>query len=282
MAPRSRRPDAAKLGHRIWDHLRDRAENLPGEFTPDARDDVTGWLWEGAVASVIREAIPGIADSDLRRAREYLSASGMVVNVGGYQRGGGQPRWFIRSSWYQGPGGHVHVIPAHRSGQPAAPAASQPAAGSEPGELARQPRQDLVKALQSLIQQVSGLQSDNDRLRVDNDRLRVDNDRLRLDNDRLSTEIERIRARMREAGGEIARRAGQLLADTEDQRPPAPGPSSLKLHCVPGPPALHPGAVRRSAAALRRHPRIRAMTSGLYLRAGTGDGVQPGLFSRNR
>jgi len=250
MATRTRSPDAAKLGHRIWDHLRDRAENLPGEFTPDARDDVTGWWWEGAVASVIREAIPGIADRDLRRAREYLTASGMVVNVGGYQRGGGQPRWFIRSSWHQGPGGHVHVIPTHRPGQPAAPAASQPAAGSEPGELARQPRQDIIKALQSLIQQVSGLQSDNDRLRGDNDRLRVDNDRL-------STEIERIRARMREAGGEIARRAGQLLADTEDQRPPASEPSSLKLHFVPGPPALHPGAVRCSAAALRRHPRLR-------------------------
>ena len=72
MAPRSRGPDAAKLGHRIWDHLRDRAEHPPGEFTPDAREDVTGWLWEGAVVSVIREAIPGIADSDLRRAREYL------------------------------------------------------------------------------------------------------------------------------------------------------------------------------------------------------------------
>ena len=144
----------------------------------------------------------------------------------------------------------MHVVPAHWPGQPAAPAASQPAAGSEPGELARQPRQDLVKALQSLVRQVSGLQSDNDRLRGDNDRLRVDNDRL-------STEIERIRARMREAVGEIARRASQLLADAEDQRPPAPGPSSLKLHCGPGPPALHPGAVRCSAAALRRHPRLR-------------------------
>ena len=55
-----------------------------------------------------------------------------------------------------------------------------------------------MKALQSLIQQVSGLQSDNDRLRVDNDR--------------LSTEIERIRALMREAGGEIARRAGRASA----------------------------------------------------------------------
>src|SRR6266568_3694282 len=137
MAPRSRRQDAAELDHRIWDHLRGRAENLPGEFTPDTRDDVTGWLWEGAVASLIREAIPGITDSDLRRAREYLNASGMVVNVRGHQRGAGPPQWFIRSSWHQGPGGHVHVVPAHRPGQPAAPAASQPAADNEPEELAR-------------------------------------------------------------------------------------------------------------------------------------------------
>src|SRR6266581_1724557 len=108
MAPRTRRPDAAKLGHRIWDHLRDRAENMPGEFTPDARDDVTGWLWEGAVASVIREAIPGIAASDLRRAREYLSASGMVVNVGGCQRGGGQPTR----------GTCTPAAPGHREGAP--------------------------------------------------------------------------------------------------------------------------------------------------------------------
>src|SRR6266702_1272564 len=67
MAPRSRRQDAAELGHRIWDHLRGRAENLPGEFTPDICDDVTGWLWEGAVASLIREAIPGITDNDRLR-----------------------------------------------------------------------------------------------------------------------------------------------------------------------------------------------------------------------
>jgi septal ring factor EnvC (AmiA/AmiB activator) len=119
--------------------------------------------------------------------------------------------------------------------------ASQPAADTEPEELARQPRQDIVKALQSLIQQVSGLQSDNDRLRVDNDR--------------LSTEIERIRALMREAGGEIARRASRLLADTEDQRPPTSEPSSLKLHFVPGPPAPRRGPpFRRGPPAASSHP----------------------------
>lgn len=233
MAPRSRRPDAAELGHRIWDHLRGRAENLPGEFTPDTRDDVTGWLWEGAVASLIREAIPGITDSDLRRAREYLNASGMVVNVRGHQRGAGPPQWFIRSSWHQGPGGHVHVVATHRPGQPAAPAASQPAAGNERKELAGQSRQDIANTLESLIQQVSDLQSDNDRLRGDNDRLHA--------------EIKRIRALARDAGQEIARRASQLLADAENQRPPTSQP--LELH-------FRAGALFRVALGARHGARV--------------------------
>jgi hypothetical protein len=237
MAPRSRRPDTAELGHRIWDYLRGQAENLPGEFRPDTRDDITGWLWEGAVASLIREAIPGITDSELRRAREYLNASGMVVNVRGHQRGAGSPQWFIRSSWHQGPGGHVHVVATHQPGQPTAPAASQPAAGNEREELAGPPRQDIANTLESLIQQVSDLQSDNDRLRGDNDRLHA--------------EIERIRALARDAGREIARRASQMLADAEDRRPPTSQPSPLELLFVPGRcSAPHPGApgVRASRA----------------------------------
>jgi hypothetical protein len=201
MAPYSRKPDAAELGHRIWDHVRSRAGDLPGEFTPDTRDDVTGWLWEGPLATLIREAIPGVADTDLRRVREYLNACGMVVNVRGNQRGG-QPQWFIRGHWHQGPGGHVHVVTTPRPSQPPAPPASQPAPGKQPEELARQPGQDIVQALQSLAQQVSELQADNDRLRADNDR--------------LNAEIKRIRAFMRQAGEKIARQASQLLADTGD------------------------------------------------------------------
>ncbi len=96
MAPHTRRPDAAGLGRRIWDHARSRASGAPDEFTPETRDDVPGWLWEGPFATLIREAIPGITDPDLRRAREYLNACGMVVNVRANQRGE-PPQWFIRA-----------------------------------------------------------------------------------------------------------------------------------------------------------------------------------------
>lgn len=174
---------------------------MPEEFTPDTRDDVTGWLWEGPFATLIRDAIPGIAETDLRRAREYLNACGMVVNVRGNQRGG-QPQWFIRAYWHQGPGGHVHVVTTARPGQPAAPPASESALGRQTEELAHQPGQDIVAALQSLAHQVAELQADNDRLRGDNDR--------------LSAEVERIRALMRQVGGAIARVASQLLAGSGD------------------------------------------------------------------
>jgi hypothetical protein len=201
MAPHSRRPDAAGLGRRIWEHVRDRAGGMPKEFRPDTRDEVPGWLWEGPFASLIREAIPGIGDPDLRRAREYLNACGMVVNARGDQRGG-QPQWFIRARWHQGPGGHVHVVTTARPGQPAAPPAGEPAPGGQAEELAPQPGQDIVAALQSLARQVAELQAENDRLRGDNDR--------------LSAEVERIRALMRRVGGAIARQASQLLAGTGD------------------------------------------------------------------
>lgn len=174
---------------------------MPEQFTPGTRDDVTGWLWEGSLATLIREAVPGIADADLRRAREYLNTCGMVVNVRANQRGA-QPRWFIRAHWHQGPGGHVHVVTTARPSQLAAPPVSQPVPGGQTEELAYQPGQDIVAALQSLVRQVSQLQADNDRLRDDNDQLRV--------------EVERIRALVRQIGGAIARQASELLTGTGD------------------------------------------------------------------
>jgi outer membrane murein-binding lipoprotein Lpp len=94
----------------------------------------------------------------------------MVVNVRAGQRGA-QPQWFIRACWYQGPGGHVHVVTPARPGQAAAPAASQSVPGGPSETPAHQPGQDIAAALQSLAQHVSELQADNDRLREDYDQL---------------------------------------------------------------------------------------------------------------
>jgi hypothetical protein len=185
----------------VWNHVRSRAGDMPAQFTPETPDDVTGWLWEGPFATLIREAVPGIAGTDLRRPREYLNACGMVVNVRAGQRGV-QPQWFIRACWHQGPGGHVHVVTTARPGKVAVPAASQPVAGGQSETPARQPGQEIVAALQSLAQQVSELQADNDRLREDYDR--------------LSAEVARIRALMRQVGGAIAEKASQLLAGAGD------------------------------------------------------------------
>jgi len=92
---------------------------------------------------------------------------------------GAQPQWFIRAHWHQGPGGHLHMVTTPRPGQPAAPPASQPPAAGPSEELAHQPGQDIVAALQSLAQQVADLQADNDRLRADNDRLSAEVRHLR-------------------------------------------------------------------------------------------------------
>ena len=180
--------------------MRSRASNAPEEFRPDTRDDVTGWLWEGPFAALIREAILGITDADLRRAREYLSASGMVVNVRGNQRDA-QPQWFIRDHWHQGRGGHVHVVTTARPSQLATPP-GKPAPAGQADKLVHRPRQDIMAAVESLAEQVSQLQAENDRLRQENERLR--------------TEVEQIRALARQSGKAIARQASQLLAGIGD------------------------------------------------------------------
>jgi hypothetical protein len=178
--------------------VRSRADGAPDQYTPDTHDDISGWLWEGPFAVLIREAIPDITDADLRRTREYLNASGMVVNVRGNQTDA-PPHWFIRSHWHQGQGGHVHVVTAARPSPPAAPPTVKPASAEQLEQPVLPPRQDIVAALQALAQQVSQLQADNERLRDDNDR--------------LSGEVERMRTVMRQIGRAITRQAGQLLDD---------------------------------------------------------------------
>lgn len=200
MAPRSGKPDAAGLGRRVWEHVQSRAREAPEEFRPHTREEVTGWLWEGPFAALIRQALPGITDADVRRARDYLNASGMVVNVRGAEPDA-QPQWFIRAGWHQRQGGHVHVVGPARPSRPPTPPAAKPGPGGRPGEPAHQLGRDIVAALESLAGQVAQLQADNDRLREENAQ--------------LAAEAGRIRALARQAGGAIARQASQLLAGTE-------------------------------------------------------------------
>ena len=176
MAARSRRPEAADLGHRIREHLHGRAEERPGEFRPLLMMSPARRL-DGVLASMIREAVPGISYSDLRRAREYLNASGMVVNMGGDQRGAGPPQWFIAPA-ASGTGRPRPRGTPPPADLPAVSAPDQPAAGNQPTDPGVQPGQDIAQALQALARQVSQLQADNDRLHQDNDRLHQDNDRL--------------------------------------------------------------------------------------------------------
>jgi hypothetical protein len=201
MAPHGRRPDAAGLGRRIWDHVRGRASSAPEEFTPHTCDGVTGWLWEGPFATLIREAVPGITDTDLRRAREYLNACGIVVNVRANQRGA-QPQWFIRAHWHQGPGGHVHVVPTAAQASHAHRRRANP---NRPGNLWKWRTRRAKTWWPRCSRSPSRYRS-----------CRPTNDRLREDNDRLGAEVERIGALMRQVGGAVAQQAGQLLAGTGD------------------------------------------------------------------
>jgi hypothetical protein len=84
---------------------------------------------------------------------------------------------------------------------------------------------------------------------------------------------------MREAGGEIARRANQLLADTEGQRPPTSEPSSLKLHscrgllrCTPARSAVPP---RPSGGILASGDDVKSVPASRHRRCCSARTVQP-------
>jgi hypothetical protein len=164
----------------------------------DQRFSVAGWRYAGAITTLIRDAVPDIADTDLRRARAHLDAAGMVVNVRG-SHSGGRPEWFIRSDWQERTGGHVRMRgPGNH--QPASPGPSQ----VPPEEAARPPGEDMVETLRSLIDRVTALQSDNDRLIAENDGLRREAHRLQAE----------IRTLTQAAS--IARQAAELLSQLPD------------------------------------------------------------------
>lgn len=180
MAPR-RRADATGLAHEVWQQLHALAEQNPGKFTPDTRDGHTGWLWEGPAAGLVSRAAPDAAQDDLRLAREYLKASGMLVRVRGYQSGGTQPTYFIRREWHAERTGNVRVLPEgtphppeRKPGPP--PAAAKAGTRSEdlPG-----PAKDLQSRAGELADENTRLQDEAEELAAENARLRAENNRLR-------------------------------------------------------------------------------------------------------
>ena len=176
-----RRADAAGLAHEVWRQLCALAEQNPGEFSSETRDGDTGWLWEGPAAGLVSRAAPDTGEDDLQLAREYLKASGMLVNVRGYQSGGTQPTYFIRREWHADRTGNVRVIPEgtphppeHKPGLP--PAAAT--AGTLPGDLSG-PAKDPQSRADELAAENTRLQDEAEQLAAENARLRAENNRLR-------------------------------------------------------------------------------------------------------
>jgi hypothetical protein len=179
MAPH-RREDAAGLAHEVWGQLCVLAEQNPGEFTSETRDGDTGWLWEGTAAGLVSRAAPDTVQDDLQLAREYLKASGMLVNVRGYQ-GETQPTYFICREWHAERTGNVRVIPEvtpHRPERTPGPPPTAATAGALPEDLSG-PAKELQSRAGELAAENTRLQDEAEELAAENARLRAENNRLR-------------------------------------------------------------------------------------------------------
>lgn len=207
MAPRSR-ADSAGLAHQVWRLLCALAEQNPGEFTAETRDDAAGWLWEGPGAALMRRVAPEVADAERRRARDYLQATKMMVNVQG-QSGSALPLWFVRRDWLGGPAGHVHLVPQ----EPRRPPREEPVQAAVRAEAARE--NNLSDAVRELVTRAGEVEAECDRwraaaaeLQAENARLRAETGQLRADRDQLAAENIRLT--------DAARQIRQLLAEMEE------------------------------------------------------------------
>ena len=186
MAPRSR-TEAAGLAHQVWLLLCTLAEQHPGEFTPETRGAAAGWHWEGPGAALMRRVAPDMADSERRRAKEYLQATHMMVNVSG----GALPTWFIRKDWHGGPPAHVHLMPHEHPREPAGEPRQPPTAAAPSGD-------SLAKAVRELVDHTGVVEAEAASLRAENDQLRAEAEQLRADRDRLVAENIRLRDTVRQ------------------------------------------------------------------------------------
>lgn len=188
MAARSR-AEAAGLAHQVWLLVCALAEHSPGEFTAERRGDTAGWLWEGTGAALMRRAAPEVPEADRRRAKEYLQATQMIVNVSG----GALPAWFIRRDWHGGPPAHVHVMAQEQPRRPQEAGLRLPAPAPAPGGggLAKAVR-ELVSHAAAVEAEAGSLQAENERLRREAEELRADRDRLVAENIRLQDTVRQI------------------------------------------------------------------------------------------
>ncbi len=224
----------AGLAHEVWRQLCAFAEQNPGEFTPETRDNATGWLWEGPAAGLMSRASPDTAEDDLRRAREYLKASRMLVNVRGYQSGGVQSACFICREWHAEPAGHVRVMPEGRPNAPERKPSPPPAAATAGAAF-----EDLPGPASDLLARAGELAAQNTRLQDEAEQLAAENARLRAENTRLR---------------DAARKVTELLAEFQDLV------------------SLQPGARSHSATRYRPPGRHYAAPYRLHLRASVDDG----------
>jgi hypothetical protein len=173
------RADTAGLAHEVWRQLCALAEQNPGEFTPGTRDGDQGWLWEGPAAGLMSRAAPDTATDDLHLAREYLKASGMLVNVRGYQSDGEQATYFIRRDWHADRTGNVRVIPEGTPHPPERTAGPPPASAGTASKDQTGPDNDLRRRAGELAAENTRLQDEAEQLAAENARLRTENNRLR-------------------------------------------------------------------------------------------------------
>ncbi len=190
MAPRSR-TEAAGLAHQVWLLLCTLAEQHPGEFTPETRGAAAGWHWEGPGAALMRRVAPDMADSERRRAKEYLQATHMMVNVSG----GALPTWFIRKDWHGGPPAHVHLMPHEQPHEQPREPAGEP---RQPPTTAAPSGDSLAKAVRELVGHTGVVEAEAASLRAENDQLRAEAEQLRADRDRLVAENIRLRDTVRQ------------------------------------------------------------------------------------
>jgi hypothetical protein len=118
MPPADPRTDMATAARYVWDRCRRLAEE---DGTPEDRDEIPGYRWEGGIADVIRLLWPDLND----RTANYVRAQvGKLLDNAGNMillQGGSRPVRWISAQW-----------PTTQDAQPTGDLARQPPASADP------------------------------------------------------------------------------------------------------------------------------------------------------